>query len=181
LETPSYKVLDAVDGVLSWEVREYNSFSVVSSAMTGSESGGAGAFQALASYIFGRNQDAEKMAMTTPVITTTKSGAKTMNFVMPSAYAASPPRPMDGSPIVVKPAVEMTNQTLAVLWFSGFCSEASLAERYQQLEACIEAPESKWKIASSGDGSDPITMQYNDPFTAPWKRRNEVALAVVPK
>ena len=43
---------------------------------------GAGAFQALAGYIFGKNKREEKMAMTTPVFTR----AGQMEFVLPEAY-----------------------------------------------------------------------------------------------
>ncbi len=44
---------------------------------------GTGAFQAIAGYIFGGNDAGEKIAMTTPVLTT-RGG--TMQFMMPSVY-----------------------------------------------------------------------------------------------
>jgi len=64
LETPKYQVA-AEKG--SWEVREYEEFSVCSFDMKSSpEKAGFGAFNALAGYIFGKNQEQLKMAMTTP-------------------------------------------------------------------------------------------------------------------
>jgi len=64
LETPKYQVA-AEKG--TWEVREYEEFSVCSFDMKASpEKAGFGAFNALAGYIFGKNQEQLKMAMTTP-------------------------------------------------------------------------------------------------------------------
>ena len=78
LETPKYEVLTSRP---TWEVREYLEFSVCTTASARPVEGGdgtvklqqpslpnAGGFQALAGYIFGRNQEQEKMAMTTPVL-----------------------------------------------------------------------------------------------------------------
>jgi len=33
-----------------------------------------------------------------------------------------------------------------------------------------------WEVADPGE--PPLLLQYNDPFTPPWKRRNELALPV---
>ena len=53
----------------TWEVREYDEFSVCSFDMKASpEKAGFGAFNTLAGYIFVGNEEQVKMKMTTPVI-----------------------------------------------------------------------------------------------------------------
>ena len=39
-----------------------------------------------------------------------------------------------------------------------------------------------FSVVLKGDAdADAVLMQYNDPFQPPWKRRNEVAIPVVPR
>ena len=75
--TPSFEIVE--DGK-DFQVRKYDDFAVVRTARQRAVSddgvklgepkmSGAGAFQALAGYIFGKNKREEKMAMTTPVFT----------------------------------------------------------------------------------------------------------------
>ena len=85
----------------TWELRKYDEFSVCSTYMDfngGNEDSDAErldynsrkksnagmAFNSLAGYIFGQNQEKKTMAMTTPVIST--SDRNKMSFVMPSDY-----------------------------------------------------------------------------------------------
>jgi hypothetical protein len=70
-----------------WEVRRYDEFAVCTMKMDPAVRGPQG-FNTLAGYIFGNNVEKEKMAMTTPVITTSSSGgeAQSMSFVMPSKF-----------------------------------------------------------------------------------------------
>lgn len=82
LETPEFAVVaEGGRAPNGWQVRKYEEFTVVSTPMAAG--GGAGAFQALAKYIFGTNQRSEAMKMTTPVISS--PGSK-MSFVMPSQF-----------------------------------------------------------------------------------------------
>ena len=96
LETPRYKVISSA---AAWEVREYEEFSVCSTAIDRPVEGGdapqiqqpslpaAGGFQALAGYIFGRNEEGEKMAMTTPVLSQRSAeGRMQMSFVLPARF-----------------------------------------------------------------------------------------------
>jgi hypothetical protein len=109
LETPQYDVIVRRE---KWEVREYKDFSVCSFRMEGQTGGSA--FNALAGYIFGKNQvcfagtdltawfrlsvarqESVKMAMTTPVISS--GGGSKMSFVLPSSYwtdVSRAPRPV---------------------------------------------------------------------------------------
>jgi len=123
LETPTYTVL-AERGV--YEVREYSEFSVCSFNMKEApEQAGFGAFNALAGYIFGKNKEEKKMAMTTPVINHGKS--QKMSFIMPSSYwtpdASAPPTPLEDSGVVLEQkggGMIAASQQVAVLWFGGF-------------------------------------------------------------
>ena len=80
LETPSFRVLHEGDG---YDIREYDSYTVAYTEMgSGGEGGGGGgeagpvlgsptmtggAFNTLASYLFGYNEAKASLAMTTPV------------------------------------------------------------------------------------------------------------------
>mmetsp|Transcript_23297 Transcript_23297/g.48385 ORF Transcript_23297/g.48385 Transcript_23297/m.48385 type:complete len:350 (+) Transcript_23297:49-1098(+) len=163
LETPDYRV---VQRYKDWEIREYDEFSVCSTTNVQGFTG----FQTLAGYIFGNNKEEEKMAMTTPVFMTDKK----MCFVMPSDYwkgdLNSAPTPVDSS--VVKEAVE--KRLVAVLWYGGVTTKTETARRKVELRERI-AGQDDYVLE---EAEDLLAASYNDPFTAPWKRRNEV-LAVV--
>jgi len=131
LETPSYKV-KAEKG--SWEVREYEEFSVCSFEMGESPAqAGFGAFNSLAGYIFGGNQESVKMAMTTPVINHGTSNK--MSFVMPSSYWKQnrvAPTPMPDSGVKLEErggGMIGKGSQVAVMWFGGFASKDAVAER----------------------------------------------------
>jgi len=66
--------------------------------------------------------------------------------------------------------------TLAALWFGGFAGGSEVAVRKRQLLEALSA-DREWEPLAG----EPLLMQYNDPFTPPWKRRNEVALPVKPR
>ena len=123
-------------------------------------------------YIFGKNARDEKMAMTTPVITNKNNG---MSFVLPSRFwddLEAAPRPVSDD-VTLAPA-SASNSTYAVLWFSGFVSPKVITEKEELLRRTIQKSD-RWL---EDEGTDLLVMQYNDPFTPPWKRRNEVALKV---
>jgi len=200
LETPRYSVVYSLPK--TWEVREYEEFSVASTrrdravASDGVKLGtpsmpAAGGFQALAGYILGgRNQAEEKMAMTTPVLNSAATGE--MSFVLPSRFwqpesegGAAPPKPLEGSGVQIARkgggALEQSS-TLATLWFGGFAGAEEVARRKEELLSAVRA-DAEWSTACD-DGDEAaeeqltVLMQYNDPFTAPWNRRNEVAVPV---
>ena len=177
LETPSYKV-KAEKG--SWEVREYEEFSVCSFEMGESPAqAGFGAFNSLAGYIFGGNQESVKMAMTTPVINHGTSNK--MSFVMPSSYWKQnrvAPTPMPDSGVKLEErggGMIGKGSQVAVMWFGGFASKDAVAERKASLKSLLNK-DPDWRAVD--DAEDPLLLQYNDPFVPPWKRRNEVVLTV---
>jgi len=177
LETPAYKVV-AEKGI--WEVRQYDEFSVCSFEMGESpEKAGFGAFNSLAGYIFGTNQESVKMQMTTPVIN--HGASNKMSFVMPSSYwtqGAAPPTPIPGSGVKLEQrggGMIGKGSEVAVLWFGGFASKDVVADRKAALKALLQQ-DSDWQAVDEAE--EPLLLQYNDPFVPPWKRRNEVVLSV---
>ena len=124
------------------------------------------------------------MAMTTPVLTRSPGAASAgqMSFVLPSRFwdadGELPPSPIDGSIQIDRKgggALE-TSSELACLWFGGFAGAAEVARRKDALRDAI-ASDPAW--AACSDDEEPLLLQYNDPFTPPWARRNEVALPVI--
>jgi len=53
-----------------------------------------------------------------------------------------------------------------------------VASRKKALVQSVEMSDS-WQLLNPED--DPCLLQYNDPFVPPWKRRNEVAVAIKEK
>ena len=111
-----------------------------------------------------------------------------MSFVMPSDYwaeekLAAAPTPKEGAGVALE-AVGAGGlgaagaDAVAVAWFGGFAGEEDVAARRAALVAAVEA-DGAWEAAADGaEGAPPLLLQYNDPFTPPWKRRNELALPV---
>jgi SOUL heme-binding protein len=141
------------------------------------------AFQRLFDYISGNNKTQQKIAMTAPVIQEKQSeeiamtapvfqekSGKTwfMSFVLPADYTlATAPVPLD-STIVLK---EVPSKKVAVLSYSGFLSEQSIAEKTKELQSWLDANGYKAKASPRSAGFDP-------PWTLPFLRRNEVHIDV---
>ena len=65
-------------------------------------------------------------------------------------------------------------KTVAVVWFGGYAGADEVARRESELLERVR--ESEWQAVDAD--AKPYLLQYNDPFTAPWARRNEVAIPV---
>ena len=158
--------------------------------------GGVKAFGALAGYLFGKNEQKMPMKMTTPVFSTPslstsnsdttpeEQGSSTsMSFVLPSMYwndeASAAPQPLPGSGVQLR---RVLPEERAVLSFGGFVRDNASREIRLLLEQLKNDPD--WQvvddIAYSREYNAPIVQlaQYNDPFTPPWKRLNEVSVRV---
>lgn len=151
------------------------------------------AFSPLFRYISGDNEKSEKIEMTTPVVTAAQQppradsakGEKiemtapvvTMNtekgmfmaFIMPQRFdIQSIPKP--SSSLVKIQLIEP--RKLAVIRFSGYMSQESYDKNLELLKDALE----ERGISKVGE---PQLMQYNDPWTPPFSRRNEIALQVI--
>ena len=172
--TPSFEIVE--DGQ-DFQVRKYDDFAVVRTARQQAVSddgvklgepkmSGAGAFQALAGYIFRKNKREEKMAMTTPVFTR----AGQMEFVLPATYW----KDLEKAPAPVS-NVELTygeGGLVAAAYYGGYATKDEVSRRQAGLVEAINASED---YAVAGET---YSAAYNDPFTPPWRRRNEVLVAV---
>jgi hypothetical protein len=204
LETPKYVVIARRKA--GYEIRNYEPYSLCTVEMKSSvkandekrartdakvsmpQLSGASSFGALAGYLFGKNSQETAMKMTTPVLTTnagmddgatSADNTKEMSFVLPSSYwteagIASAPQPLDGSGLRLQ---RDEGGPRATLMFGGFANKAEVKERKAQLLSLLEGDED-YVIS---DGAKIILSQYNDPFTPPWKRLNEVSVKVTSK
>ncbi|CAJ1460634.1 unnamed protein product [Effrenium voratum] len=173
LETPKYKVISR-DALFGFEVREYEPYAVVQTQQ-GTEAANNRSFFMLADYIFGKkNERKEKMAMTTPVQMDRDTGS--MSFIMPSKYWTSledAPQPDADAGVLLEPR---PRERLAVSVFGGYALGPRVARKTEELIDFVQKSEA-WELAENSTR----LMQYNDPFTVPWKRRNEVSVPVRPK
>lgn len=193
LETPAYDVLKRTKKT-GYEIRRYQPFSVCSVSMSkprpqeksetdakisSPQLAGASAFGALAGYLFGKNVESTAMKMTTPVISSGEGDARQMAFVLPSDFwkeggLQSAPTPLEGSGVTL---IRVGGGEKAAIIFGGFAGKSDVETRTNQLLSEL-ANDKEWK---AGPDSKVTLAQYNDPFTPPWKRRNEVFIAVVPR
>jgi hypothetical protein len=157
-EEPSYVVVKTLEkGV---EIREYGA-QIRATSQTGQENR---SFGVLAEYIFGHNDQNERIGMTAPVVTSRDK----MSFIMPTRYdLENLPRPLNSQ---IRIDLEEPKR-VAVLRFSGFSSPAKNEEKLNQLQEVLK----NHGIEIDGE---PFLMRYNPPWTLPPLRRNEVAVKV---
>jgi len=143
------------------------------------------AFRLLFAYIAGANRasalrndkiamtvpvevhDKERVAMTVPVETSETNGTTLMRFFLPAKYSH------DNAPKPVDPRVRFVttpDEMVAILRFSG--SSGDFAERQTELIAKLLG--SRWRPSGK-----PYMLYYDAPFTLPFLRRNEAAVAVM--
>ncbi|GAX74999.1 hypothetical protein CEUSTIGMA_g2445.t1 [Chlamydomonas eustigma] len=181
LESPQYTLLKRCK---DYEIRRYEPFTVAESPsidvkqkavrpatasfdQTGASgrSGEPSAFQALASYLFGKNDRGLVMKMTTPVYS---DSAGALQFVIGSEVAKDPPKPLS-------PGISIRAQNgglYAVRVFNGIASTTSAQKELSELRAGLirdklETADVDWTLA-----------RYNEPSTPDVLRRNEILLKI---
>ena len=158
VEEPEYTVLESLENNV--EIREYRP-QIWAAIAKGSENG---AFGTLAGYIFGKNNQKERIGMTAPVVT----DEGRMAFVMPKRYdLLSLPKP-NNEKIKIE---TIASRILAVIRFSGFTGPEKDEKHLRVLEQTLQ----EHGIKTEGMA---FVMRYNPPWTPPFMRRNEVALLV---
>lgn len=165
-EMPAF-VVERTDG--PFEIRRYDPHLVAEVAVSGTRGAAIGTgFRILADYIFGGNARAEKVAMTVPVTQTEAADHWTVRFMMPAAYdKAALPEPNNPAIRFVETAPERH----VVIRFDGIAGSETLAARAEELTAYARAE----GLVPAGS---PRFHFYDDPFTLPWKRRNEVSMPI---
>ena len=183
-EEPHYTLETQVNRV---EIRHYGPRIAAQTTVSASQEAEARStgFRRLAAYIFGANQGNAKIAMTAPVTqqtgrsqkiamtapvsqTSGPDGAWTIRFFMPTKWTMHTlPAPTDSSVELV----EVAPDTVAALRFSGNRDPHAVATRTTELLRALEP--SAWKPSDP-----PVAWFYDPPWTLPFRRRNEVAVAV---
>jgi hypothetical protein len=126
------------------------------------------AFSPLFRYISGDNDKGEKIEMTAPVVSMNTEKGQFMAFIMPGRFDINNiPKPLSS-----RVKIEVVEpRKLATIRFSGYVTQENYKKNLEQLNKTLESR----KISTIGE---PILMQYNDPFTPPFSRRNEIAVPV---
>ena len=186
-EEPKFSVITK-EG--DFELRQYAPMVIAETFVDGTQDEASSrGFRAIAGYIFGDNkradQNAEKIAMTTPVtiekqgvsqkiamtapVTLEQQGGRwRVHFVMPSQYKlADLPKP-NSAAVVLR---EIPARKVVALNFSGFANEDKVLTKSEQLR--------DWIIARgmSADGAAQLA-RYDPPWTLPFMRRNEILMDV---
>ena len=167
---PSYVLLKSEP---PFELRDYGVLTVAETTIEGDfDVAGSLGFRRVAGYIFGKNQnikgDSEKIAMTAPVTMEAQEQQWRLHFVMPQGLTlANLPKPSDSS-VQLR---EMPPQRMASVRFSGLTTAASIQRHTQMLKDWL----SQQQLAFE---DKPQVARYNDPFTLPWNRRNEILIPV---
>ena len=160
-EEAKYEVIEKNE---IYEIRKYSDRLAVETSKEGIDSN----FRKLFNYISGRNDDQEKIAMTTPVTQVEKNGNITMQFYLPSKFN------LENVPNPSRKDVRIINIKegyYAVLKYSGRASDGNFIKHKEILEK--ELKNNNISILSP-----PIRATYNSPFTLPMNRRNEVMLKI---
>jgi len=151
------------------EIRSYPARTVAEVTVRGSRTAAAQrGFGELFDYITGENAAQGKIAMTVPVDQTETDRGWTIRFFMPEgARRDSLPAPDSGHVTLRR----LPAERMLVGRFSGRPTAARLAEA----EAAVRAYAARTGLAIGGA---PRLMFYDDPFTMPWNRRNEIGFVL---
>lgn len=165
-ETYPYKVLKKYDNfeVRTYEARLFTSVKLSSDSYKAASNRG---FSILAGYIFGGNEQKEKIAMTTPVAMSLED-SMTMMFMVPKKYNKETLPQPDRTEIEFR---EEPAKTVAAIRFGGWASDERIAEHKAKLTAALVA-----------EGIEPTNQFYFLGYNAPFEilnRRNEVIVELV--
>jgi hypothetical protein len=181
-----YEVLEILENKV--EIREYP--EEIWATTVGEDQNNA--FGPLFRYISGDNDKGEKIEMTAPVVTPTPQPAGSgstkgekiemtapvvsmdtekgqfMAFIMPERFDINTiPKPSSS-----RVKIELVEpRKLATIRFSGYVNRENYKKNLELLSNTLK----NRGISTIGE---PLLMQYNDPWTPPFSRRNEIAIQV---
>ena len=160
-EEAKYEVVDKNE---IYEIRKYSDRLAVETSRAGIDSN----FRKLFNYISGRNDNQEKIKMTTPVTQVEKNGNMSMQFYLPSKFNS------ENAPNPSREDVKIVNIEggyYAVLIYSGRASDRNFIKHKEILE-------NELKKNNISIISPPIRATYDSPFTLPMNRRNEAMFKI---
>jgi hypothetical protein len=179
-EAPGYELIRTIGEV---QVRAYAPRVVAEVFVPGTaDRAGREAFAVLQGYLFGRNLQERKFAMTAPVMRSATprlaaaaspehplaAAGTYVQFGLPQAVTLqSAPEPLD-SRVRLR---ELRGGRIAAIRYSGRWSAANDTEHLWLLEATLSAARLRW-------AGEPVFARYNPPWTPWFLRRNEVWLAL---
>jgi hypothetical protein len=156
-----------------FEQRHYPSFVIAETELPGDfDSASRTGFRRVAAYIFGENTgdtgSSRKIAMTAPVTVTAIPTGWRLHFVMPSQEKLDTlPKPIN-SQVALR---RVNDQEMVSIRFSGWATQSAIKENTDQL--------TKWAMSRQLTlVGNPQVARYNDPFTLPWRRRNEILFEI---
>lgn len=178
-EAVPYDRVGALDGV---ELRRYPATVVAETTAPDQIT----AFRRLFRYISGANERTESIAMTAPVATDGSESLPTtgpvrsvigaedadtsrMAFYLPAEYR------LETAPAPTAPSVRLVGEpprTLAVTRFSWYAPSWRVERRERELRSVLAE-------AGVETRGEPFLLRYDDPWTPPFLRRNEVAVEVI--
>jgi hypothetical protein len=165
VETPKYTVVEADNAI---EIRDYPPLVAAEVIRKGTREAAVRAgFSPLAGYIFAKEREGDKIAMTAPVTQSATDSEWVISFIMPSEYSLNTlPNPAENT-VNLR---EIPGKRIAAIRFSGVADDTLLADK----EAALRA----WLKARNIEGGPATFAYYNDPFTPGFLRRNEVLIDV---
>lgn len=168
IEMPKYTVLKSYEKNI--ELRQYPNMIVAKTSVKDKsfENSGSDGFRSIAGYIFGGNEKAQKIAMTSPVVMELNDSA-TMYFVMPSQYKKDELPNPSNKKVTIQ---EEVSKVLLVVRYGGYSNDERIESHITVLKNIIQ----KHNLKATGGF---MYMGYN----APWdiiNRRNEVAIEIIP-
>ena len=184
-EAPKYEVVDHLGAV---EIRHYGPRLAAEALVSGPvEAARNTGFRKVAGYIFGgntarasiamtapvtqaRSTSSQSIAMTAPVVqSAVGAGAWKIQFIMPAKYSrATLPIPNDPDVKIV----DVPAQDYAVLRYTGSTAAEGVTRKTAELRSALEGK--TWETTG-----EPLSWFYDPPWTAPFLRRNEVAIPVI--
>ena len=160
-EEPNYEVVQKNE---IYEIRKYSDRLAVETINFGFENN----FRKLFNYISGRNENNEKIKMTTPVTQFVKNGNMSMQFYLPSKFN------LNNVPEPTKDNVKIINIEggyYAVIRYSGRANDKNFINHKDILLQEL-------RINNINVLSPAIRATYDSPFTLPMNRRNEAMFKV---
>ena len=183
-ETPSYKIIKKSENI---EIRQYEKVLIAEVEVEGNrEEAVREGFMILADYIFGKNIAKEKVAMTSPVsqqlIIKGKEISEKISMTSPVSQVAQKDKKwfiqftmpktftIETLPTPQNDRIHFKNiqeRKMIAIIFNGRWSDKIFNEHKEKLENFIKENGLKTK-------GEMIFAYYDDPFTLPWNRRNEI-------